>query len=93
MARKGDFISGDISWEMREGTNIHLSKRCGRQGVSEIVRNMTTCRDRGGKIAESAGECPGLSASMMNGGFQCQETKELSWKLQFLDILRISVFL
>ena len=46
------------------------------------------CRKEGSKIRESAGGCSWLSASMLDGGFWCQEAKELgTGKLQLLDIL------
>ena len=47
-----------------------------------------------GRVREAAGECPWLSAAMVDGGFWCQEAEELgSGKLQLLDILWISVSL
>lgn len=42
----------------------------------------------GGERRESAEGCPLLSASMVDGGFRCQEAKELGpGKLQLLDLL------
>ena len=47
-----------------------------------------------GETRESADNYPWLSASMVHGGFWCQEAKELgSRKLQLLNILWISVSL
>ena len=46
------------------------------------------CLKGDGEIRESAGGCPWLSASVVDGGFWCQEAEELgSGKLQLLDIL------
>ena len=52
------------------------------------MSNVAAGRERDGKIRESAGECPWLSASVMGGGFRLQEAEELgSGKLLFPDSL------
>ena len=78
--REKGFISGNVSWEMRVST-----QKDGRQGVVKVVRNVTMCREKSDETKESAGECPWLSASVMNGRFWHQEAKGLgSGKLLFL---------